>query len=117
LVADEPSALVIEGEAGIGKTTLWLAGLTQARDRGFTVLSTRPVAAESVLAYASLADLIGGLDAAVWDNLPTPQRFAMDGIMFRADTDGAVIDHRAVAGVSLGRRVAGGGIAGPACRR
>jgi ATP/maltotriose-dependent transcriptional regulator MalT len=97
LVVDEPSALVIEGEAGIGKTTLWLAGLTQARDRGFTVLSTRPVAAESVLAYASLADLLGALDAAVWDNLPTPQRFAMDGIMFRADTDGAVIDHRAVA--------------------
>jgi hypothetical protein len=97
LVADEPSALVIDGEAGIGKTTLWLAGLAQARDRGFAVLSARPVAAESVLAYASLADLLGGLDSTVWDKLANPQRFAMDRIMFRSDGDGAAIDQHAVA--------------------
>jgi len=29
-----PSALLVDGEAGIGKTTLWLAGLEQARGRG-----------------------------------------------------------------------------------
>jgi hypothetical protein len=34
-----PSALLVDGEAGIGKTTLWLAGLEQARGRGFRVLS------------------------------------------------------------------------------
>ena len=45
------SALVIQGEAGIGKTTLWLAALQQARDRGFAVLSARAAAAETVLAY------------------------------------------------------------------
>ena len=37
----EPSALLIEGEPGIGKTTLWLAALEQARDKGFRVLSAR----------------------------------------------------------------------------
>jgi ATP/maltotriose-dependent transcriptional regulator MalT len=96
-VSDEPSALVIEGEAGIGKTTLWLGGLTRARDRGFAVLSARPVAAESVLAYASLADLVGGLDSAVWDELAGPQRVAMDRLLFRVDADGAAVDQRAVA--------------------
>lgn len=94
---DEPSALVIEGEAGIGKTTMWLAGLRQARERGFAVLSARPVAAESVLAYASLADVLGGLGGAVWDKLAAPQRLAIDRILFRGDDEGTVVDQRAVA--------------------
>ena len=38
----EPSSLLIEGEAGIGKTTIWLAGVEQARERGFHVLTARP---------------------------------------------------------------------------
>ena len=51
--ASEPSALLIEGEPGIGKTTLWLAAQELARDRGFRVLSARAAAAESVLAYTA----------------------------------------------------------------
>jgi hypothetical protein len=34
----------------MGKTTLWLAGLERARDRGFRVLSARTAQANSVLA-------------------------------------------------------------------
>ena len=52
---NSPSALLVDGEAGIGKTTVWLAGLKQAREHGFRVLSAHAVSAESVLAYASLA--------------------------------------------------------------
>ena len=43
-----PSALVMEGEAGIGKTTLWLAATEQARELGFQVLSSRPAASRVV---------------------------------------------------------------------
>jgi len=32
-----PAALVLEGEAGIGKSTLWLAGVEHARARGLRV--------------------------------------------------------------------------------
>ena len=39
--AVEPAALVVAGEAGIGKTTLWLSAVQQAGDRGFRVLSAR----------------------------------------------------------------------------
>ena len=39
-----PSGLVVEGEPGIGKTTLWLAAIEQARERGFLVLSARAAA-------------------------------------------------------------------------
>ena len=70
----EPSALLIEGEPGIGKTTLWLAAVELAEARGFRVLSTRAAAAESVLAYTALADMLDGVDAAAWADLPEPQR-------------------------------------------
>lgn len=32
---DRPTALVIEGEPGIGKTTVWLSAIDEARSRGF----------------------------------------------------------------------------------
>jgi ABC-type transport system involved in cytochrome c biogenesis ATPase subunit len=48
--ASAPAALLVDGEAGMGKTTLWLAGLERARDRGFRVLSARTAQANSVLA-------------------------------------------------------------------
>jgi DNA-binding NarL/FixJ family response regulator len=96
----QPSALLLEGEAGIGKTTLWLAGQEQARDKGFRVLSTRAAAAESVLAYTALADLLDGVPASAWADLPEPQRSAVDQVLMRAD-DGASTDQRAVAAAFL----------------
>jgi DNA-binding NarL/FixJ family response regulator len=93
----EPSGLVVEGEPGIGKTTLWLAAVEQARDRGFQVLSARPAAAESVLAYGSLADLLGEVEAATWADLPDPQRHAMDRMLLRVNADGLATDQWAVA--------------------
>ena len=96
--ASEPSALLIEGEPGIGKTTLWLAAHELARDRGFRVLSARAAAAESVLAYTALADLLDGVPAAAWAGLPEPQRSAVDQVLLRTD-NGSATDQRAVAAV------------------
>src|SRR5262249_14492914 len=66
--------LVLEGEPGIGKTTLWLAAVEQARERGFRVLSCRPSAAEARLSYASLGDMLADASRSVVDTLPEPQR-------------------------------------------
>ena len=66
----EPSALVVEGDAGIGKTELWLAALDLAGEQGFRVLSARPAAAESVMAYAALADMLSVIQADAWPDLP-----------------------------------------------
>jgi ATP/maltotriose-dependent transcriptional regulator MalT len=96
----EPSALLIEGEPGIGKTTLWLATQELARDRGFRVLSARAAAAESVLAYTALADLLDGVPAAAWADLPEPQRAAVDQVLLRTD-NGSATDQRAVAAAFL----------------
>ena len=95
-----PSALLIEGEPGIGKTTLWLAAVEQATARGFRVLSTRAAAAESVLAYTALADMLDGVEAVTWADLPTPQRLAVDQVLLRADA-GDMTDQRAVAAAFL----------------
>ena len=38
-----PATVVLHGEAGIGKTSIWLAGLEAAAARGYRVLSCRPV--------------------------------------------------------------------------
>jgi predicted ATPase len=94
-----PSALLVDGEAGIGKTTLWLAGLEQARGRGFLVLSARVANAQSVLAYATLADLLEGAPASTWADLPDPQRIAVDRVLLREQA--AVTDRRAVAAAFL----------------
>lgn len=96
----EPSALLIEGEPGIGKTTLWLTALELARDEGVRVLSARAAAAESVLAYTALADLLDGVPASAWADLPEPQRLAVDQVLLRADNDLAT-DQRAVAAAFL----------------
>src|ERR687887_810791 len=54
-------ALVLEGEAGVGKSTLWGAAVEHARVRGLTVLSSRPAEAERGLGNVGLGDLLEGV--------------------------------------------------------
>jgi DNA-binding CsgD family transcriptional regulator len=89
--------LVIEGEAGIGKTTLWLSAIASAKNRGFRVLSAQAGQAESTLAYAATADLLGDVEADVLDQLPEVQRIALDRVLLRADLAGLPSDQRVVA--------------------
>ena len=96
-----PSVLVIEGEAGIGKTTLWLGALEEAHERGFRVLSARAGQAESGLAFAVLADLLVGIQPAVLDGLPHLQRVALDRVLLREDGTGPSTDERVVASAFL----------------
>jgi DNA-binding CsgD family transcriptional regulator len=83
-----PSGLVIAGEAGIGKTTVWLTGKERARAAGFRVLSARAGQAESVLAYATVADLLADVELEILDELPDVQRIALHRILLRAGDDG-----------------------------
>ncbi|MGB8500757.1 ATP-binding protein, partial [Mycobacterium sp.] len=106
--AAEPSALVVEGEPGIGKTTLWLAATDLARERGFHVFAARPAASESMLAYASLADMLNSVDAAVVASLPPPQCLALDRVMLQANGNGATDERTVAAGfLSLLNALAG----------
>jgi DNA-binding CsgD family transcriptional regulator len=95
-----PAALLVEGEPGIGKTTLWSYAQQEAHLLGFRVLSARASGTESVLAYTSLADLLGDVDPISWADLPSPQRVAIDEVLLRARA-GSATDQRAVAAAFL----------------
>lgn len=92
-----PAGLVLEGEAGIGKTTLWLAAADQARDRGFQVLSARAAQAESALAYTVVADLLHDIAPPVLATLPDIQRVAVDRVLLREAGEGSTTNDRVVA--------------------
>jgi DNA-binding CsgD family transcriptional regulator/KaiC/GvpD/RAD55 family RecA-like ATPase len=100
-VGEHRAALVIEGEAGIGKTTIWEEVAARACERGYRVLSSRPVEAEAKLSYAALADLLSELAEGVFVALPDPQRRALDAALLRADPVGSTIDQRAVSAALL----------------
>jgi DNA-binding CsgD family transcriptional regulator/tetratricopeptide (TPR) repeat protein len=102
-------ALGIGGAPGIGKTTLWRAGLHGAMERGMRVLSSRPDAAEAKLSFAGLADLLGSLDDKELERLPDPQRAALRVALLRVAPSGRPPDPRTIAtGVlSLIRALAG----------
>jgi DNA-binding CsgD family transcriptional regulator len=71
------TTLVLEGEAGVGKSTLWRAGVRAAAEVGMRVLETQPVEAEARFAFAGLGDLLGGSLEAVLPALPVPQADAL----------------------------------------
>lgn len=89
-----PAALILEGEAGIGKTTVWLAALDLAEQLGYRVLSSRAAPAESVLAFSSLAALLESVDDSVLADLAPQQRLAIDRVLLRVSADGPVTDQR-----------------------
>lgn len=99
--ARQPAGLLIEGEAGIGKTTLWDGVVHRAAGAGFVVLSARTAQAESGLAHAAVADLFAKIDSRVLAGLPDMQRLAADRVMLRDVTAGRPTDERVTAAALL----------------
>src|SRR6478609_3705576 len=90
-------ALVLEGEAGIGKTSLWLAGVEHARGRGLRVLASRPAEAERGLAHVGLGDLFETALADVAPLLSTPRRRALEIALLQEAAADDPVDQRALA--------------------
>jgi AAA ATPase domain len=70
-------ALVVRGEAGIGKSALLAAIAAQARDRGTQVLSAVGVQSEAQISYADLHQLLCPV-LHLAERLPARQRAALD---------------------------------------
>jgi DNA-binding CsgD family transcriptional regulator len=90
------AALVIEGEAGIGKSTLWSSGVADARARGMRVLSSRPAEAEHGLAHVGLGDLLDGVLDEVLPELSAPRRRALEVALLVEEASGDAVDPRAL---------------------
>jgi predicted ATPase len=75
-----PRVVLLEGEAGIGKTTIWEAGLEAAAAGSARVLAARAAQAEMPLAFTSVADLLGEELDELLPALPGPQREASQSL-------------------------------------
>ena len=90
------AALVLAGEAGIGKTTIWGAARGVAGRSGFAVLTARPARAEQGLTLGCLTDLFADVDDAVLGRLPEPQRHALEVALLRAAPSRELLDQRTI---------------------
>src|SRR5712692_10282029 len=92
-----PITMLIQGEIGIGKTTLWREGVAAADERGLQVLACRPAEGEIALPFAALGDLLEGVPEDVLARLPEPQREALEIALLRVETKPGRLQGRAVA--------------------
>jgi DNA-binding CsgD family transcriptional regulator len=81
-VSGAPAAVVITGDAGIGKTVVWQHVLQDA-GRSARVLSCRPAMSERPLAFSALDDLFGDVSEEVFSALPEPRRRAVEVALTR----------------------------------
>jgi DNA-binding CsgD family transcriptional regulator len=96
-----PAAFELAGDAGIGKSALWGAGVTIAHELGFRVLSCRPAEFEARLAYSAQSDLLADAFDEVAGELPEVQRRAIEIALLRTRPEGPLAD-RTVAAATLG---------------
>ncbi len=93
-------ALLLEGDAGIGKTALWQEGLRVAPERGIQVLKASPSNSEAQIAFAALGDLVApGLEPGLAQLVPV-QRRALETALLLRESEGDPPDVR-VLGLAL----------------
>lgn len=93
--------VVLTGEAGIGKTALWLAGIDAAAGRGYRILSARPSEAETRSSFMGLTDVLGRAAGEVLLELPPIQRQALVAALLLGESE-IRAEERAVAAAVLG---------------
>ena len=88
---------VLTGGPGVGKTTLWEAGVDVARERRLRVLSARSSGAEAQLSFAALIDLLDGVAMEELGGLPVPQLRALQVALLRSEPAGVSAEPHAIA--------------------
>lgn len=92
-----PALLAFEGEAGIGKTVLWRAGVEEARNRGLRALVSQPAEAEQGFGHSGLADLFEPVQEEVLPLLPEPRRRALEvALLLEEPSSADEVDPRAL---------------------
>jgi hypothetical protein len=88
------ASLVIDGEAGIGKTALWRASLVRAGSHGARVLRSAPAESERTLTLGGLTDILTEVGPDDLAPLPAVQRHALEIALLRAAPSGQLPDQR-----------------------
>ena len=74
-------ALMLEGDAGIGKTALWQEGLRLAEEAGVRVLRSRSSPSETQIAFAAIGDLFAPVVGETLPLLVPLQRRALESAL------------------------------------
>jgi DNA-binding CsgD family transcriptional regulator len=90
------AALVLDGEAGMGKTTLWTAGVDTAEAGGVRVLRAQPAESETALSFSGLGDLLDPFLEEALGPLPPAQRSALSCALVLEQVEGPPPDAHAV---------------------
>lgn len=90
------AVLEIEGDAGIGKTTMFRFAVESAQAAGSRVLACGLTEAESELSFAGLTDLVRDAPIEHFDQLPHPQRHALAVATLREAPTDTAIDERTI---------------------
>jgi DNA-binding CsgD family transcriptional regulator len=85
-IGESGGALVVRGDAGIGKSALLAAAKERAQSEGLTVVSTAGALSEAQLAFSGLHQLLLPLLDGL-ERLPDPQRRALEGAFGIAEAD------------------------------
>jgi DNA-binding CsgD family transcriptional regulator len=94
-IEEGPCALVLSGEAGIGKTVLWETGIAGA-GQSACVLTGRGNEAEASLSFAGLSDLIAPVFDDVASAMLPPRRRALEIALLRIEPDAEPPDRHAI---------------------
>ncbi|MGE5235384.1 MAG: AAA family ATPase, partial [Acidobacteriota bacterium] len=93
---DVSSALILEGEAGIGKSTLWSVAVAASRRRFAHVCLSQPAETERMLANVVLGDLFDQVPPEIVAALPRPRRRALENALLVGEADEMAVDPRAL---------------------
>jgi DNA-binding CsgD family transcriptional regulator len=108
LAGDGGAGLSVVAAPGMGKTALLEAAAARARGIGLRVLRCAGVEAETGRAFAALSDLLEPILAEFGEQLPEPQRRALDVVALRAEPGGDAVEPHAVARATLSALAAAG---------
>jgi DNA-binding CsgD family transcriptional regulator len=99
-ISEGASVLVLEGEVGMGKTTLWRVAVAEAEAAGLLVLQAQPAESEMALSFCGLGDLLDPVLEEALAPLAAGQRSAIARALVLEDVEGPAPDAHA-AGVAL----------------
>jgi hypothetical protein len=100
IAVERRAALVIAGEAGIGKSVLWREAIGRAEGRGWHIARANPAEAETQDAYAGLTDLLGSTFEAIRSGLPRPLEGALAAALL-VGTSQPLTDSRATSAATV----------------
>jgi DNA-binding CsgD family transcriptional regulator len=110
-VGGGPSALVLTGEPGIGKTVLWEAGIAEGAQRAARILTCHGIEAEAALSFTGLSELLGPVLDESTPSLLAPRRRALEVALLIVEPGDDPPDAHAIglAVLDVLREVAAGG--------